>query len=152
MMNEISKLINFVIYRFSNDVLVNTISIVKTFELDANKENIYPLVNIHLKDIDVLDAVKVASFEITILQQRDIKPIKTDSKLLLNTNLIDNINETSAIASNFINYLSRFNNDLNVEINDQTTLSVLQNFGGNGLDGVQFTIDLSIHNSACADA
>lgn len=145
-MNETSKINDFVIAQFNADPLVNTISIVPTGLMDLNKENIYPLVNIDLLDIDTLDDVLVYEFRITIVQQREIKPIKTDSKLLSDSNYIDNINETQSIAQRFINVLTRQNNDDNIEIDEKSSADVLKNWRGNGLDGVQFTIELTIPN------
>ena len=115
-MNELTLLNNFVIGRFDNNPLVNTITEVKTSDIDMNKENIYPLVNLDLIDEDPLSDSLVFNYKITILQQRDIKPIKTNSKLLTNSNLLDNLNETNSIALDFINYLRWKNNDLVVEI------------------------------------
>jgi hypothetical protein len=45
-MNEIQIVYDWLIDHFSTNELVNTVSIVPTIELDQNKENIYPLVNI----------------------------------------------------------------------------------------------------------
>ena len=145
-MNELTLLNNFVIGRFDNNPLVNTITEVKTSDIDMNKENIYPLVNLDLIDEDPLSDSLVFNYKITILQQRDIKPIKTNSKLLTNSNLLDNLNETNSIALDFINYLRWKNNDLVVEIQNLSRIDFLENYKGNGLDGVQFDIDLSIYN------
>lgn len=145
-MNELTLLNDFVIGRFENNPLVNTISIVPTFDLDFNKENIYPLVNIDLTDVDIQTDALIVTYKITILQQRDIKPIKTNSKLLNDSNVLDNMNETNSIALDLINYLRWKNNDLVVEIQNLSTLTPLRNYKGNGLDGFQFDIDLSIYN------
>ncbi len=145
-MNELTLLNDFVIGRFENNPLVNTISIVPTFDLDFNKENIYPLVNVDLTDVDIQTDALIVTYKITILQQRDIKPIKTNSKLLNDSNVLDNMNETNSIALDLINYLRWKNNDLVVEIQNLSTLTPLRNYKGNGLDGFQFDIDLSIYN------
>ena len=87
------------------------------------------------------------SFEISIVQQRDKRPVKTDSKLLDDTNYIDNVNETHSIAERFINVLDRQNNNLNIELNTISKLDFLKEFSRENLDGVQFTVDLSIPNS-----
>ena len=145
-MNELTLLNDFVIGRFDLNPLVNTITIVPTFDLDFNKENIYPLVNIDMTDIDIQTDAFVVTYKITILQQRDIKPIKTNSKLLNDSNYLDNMNETNSIAADFINYLRWKNNDLVVEIQNLSRIDFLENYKGNGLDGVQFDIDLSIYN------
>ena len=145
-MNETSTINDFIIALFGENKLVNTISIVPTKSINLNKENIPPLVNIDMLSIDVQSDVLVYEFKITIVQQRDIKPRKTDSKLLEDSNYLDNINETTSIVQRFINVLTHKNNDANIEIFSQTDLDILKDWRGDGLDGVQFTIELSIPN------
>jgi len=145
-MNEISLINDYIISLFEGNNLVNTISIVNTIYIDGNKENIYPLVNIDFKNSSIEEQIVIGSFEITVVQQRDIRPIKTDSKLLNDTNYLDNINETHSIAQRFINQLTKQNNDLNIEIQSLTTLRALKEWSRENLDGFQFTIDLSIPN------
>ena len=150
-MNEVSKMYEFLIGLFNSNDLVNTISLVNTMDIDSNKENIYPLVNLDLRETETQDQAIIFSFRITILQQRDIKPIKIDSKLLSNTNYIDNLNETHSILNKVINYLVRQNNDYDIEIVQQGTNKILKEFGLSNLDGVQLDIDLAIPNegSSC---
>jgi hypothetical protein len=145
-MNETSLIYNWVIAQFQYNELVNTISIVPSSEMDTNKENIYPLVNIDLIDIDTQPDALIYNFTITIIQQRDIKPIKIDSKLLTNTNYIDNINETVSIANRFINVVEKQNNDVNIELASVSTQRVLKEWGRNLCDGVRFSVSLSIPN------
>jgi len=150
-MNEISKMYDFVIGQFQSNELVNTISLVNSMDIDANKENIYQLVNIDLRDTDVQDQAIICNFRITIVQQRDIKPVKLDSKLLSNTNYIDNVNETHSVWAKFINYVVRQNNDYNVELVSKGTEKILKEWGLSNLDGLQVDLELSIPNegSSC---
>jgi len=150
-MNEVSKMYDFLIGLFQSNDLVNTISLVNTLDIDSNKENIYPLVNLDLRETDTQDQAIIFSFIITIVQQRDIKPIKIDSKLLSNTNYVDNLNETHSIKAKFINYLNRQNNDYDIEIVSKTNEKTLKEWGLSKLDGFQFDIDLAIPNegSSC---
>jgi hypothetical protein len=145
-MNETSLIYNWVIEQFEDNELVNTISIVPTAEMDINKENIYPLVNVDLIDFDTQPDAIIYNFIITIIQQRDIKPVKIDSKLLTNTNYIDNINETGSISNRFINVVEKQNNDANIELVSVSTQRVLKEWGKGICDGVRFNISLSIPN------
>lgn len=146
-MNEITLINNWVIEQFDNNDLVNTISIVPTSTLDNNKENIYPLVNADLLTSSVEQQYIIVSFRITVLQQRDIRPKLADTKLLSDCNYLDNLNETHSIAQRFINVLLMQNNNLNIEFESKTDLTILKDWRGNGLDGVQFDISLSIPNN-----
>ncbi len=145
-MNESSLIYNFIIAEFDANDLVNTISIVPTAVIDTNKENIYPLVNVDLIDIETESDYLTYNFNITVIQQRDIKPIKLDSKLMTNTNYIDNINETVSIANRFINVVEKQNNDSNIELQSLSRLKVLKEWGTGICDGVRFDISLSIPN------
>lgn len=145
-MNESSLIYDFIIAEFDANDLVNTISIVPTAVIDTNKENIYPLVNIDLIDIETESDYLTYNFNITVIQQRDIKPIKIDSKLMTNTNYIDNINETVSIANRFINVIEKQNNDSNIELQSLSRLKVLKEWGTGICDGVRFDISLSIPN------
>lgn len=82
-MNEISKVSYFVVDKFKLNPLVNTISFEKTVEMDFNKENIYPLVN-----IDVVFAIQdgentVVKYILTAVQERDIDNESNNDKLFL---------------------------------------------------------------------
>lgn len=149
-MNELSLLNDFVIERFDLNPLVNTITIVPTIDIDANKENIYPLVNIDMVNTDIQTDAILVNYTITIVQQRELKSQKIDSKLLNDSNYLDNMNECHTIASKFINYLTWKNNDLVIEIQSQSDLKPLKNWGQAGLDGFRFDIELSIHNKGKA--
>ena len=145
-MNETSLMYNWVIDQFQDNELVNTISIVQTSEMDINKENIYPLVNVDLIDVETQPDALIYNFIITVIQQRDIKLIKIDSKLLTNTNYIDNINETVSISNRFTNVVEKQNNDSNIELVSVSTQRVLKEWGKGICDGVRFNISLSIPN------
>jgi hypothetical protein len=139
----IATLTKFIIDEFNKNDLVNTISIVQTYNLDSNKENIYPLVNIDLQETDPIGDSVVAVFEITIVQQRNSIKKVTDSKLLSDSNYLDNINETHFIAMKFINKMQFQNNIYNIEVDNISNVKILKD----ALDGVQFTINLSIPNN-----
>jgi len=146
MANEISRINKFITDEYNKNELVNTISVVPTLQLDLNKENIYPLVNIDMTNTEIEEQVITVYFTMTILQQRDTRPVKTDSKLLLDDNYIDNINETNSIAQRFINVLLTQNNEELIEIDTLSNLKILKKWKGGKLDGVQFTIQLTIPN------
>ncbi|KAF2337236.1 hypothetical protein [Flavobacterium daemonense] len=146
-MNEIYIINDWLIKEFQKNVLVNTISTLPTLQIDTNISNIYPLVNLDLLDTDITESQISANYRITIVQQRDTKAQVTDNKLLVDTNYIDNVNETHSIAHKLLNKLLRDHNDLNIEILSQSTLRQLKDWSRNSLDGVQFELELSIPNA-----
>jgi len=145
-MNELYLLTDFLINKFSENDLVNTVTLVETKHIDNNKENIYSLVNIDYLESNTLEDAIVATFLITVVQQRDIRPQKTDSKLRLDTNLIDNLGETLAIITRFLNQMRSNNFANNIELFSNTQASKLENFNKNALDGHQITIELAMAN------
>lgn len=141
---EVSIVTNFIIDKFESDSLVNTITVKPQTEIDFEKSNIYPLVNVDLTTLNPIGAVHRFTYSISIFQQRDIEPtINLDNKLL-NTNMIDNLNETYSIASRFINNIRNFYNDEDVDVFGVTDVIPSKNAFTNGLDGVTFNITLEI--------
>jgi hypothetical protein len=67
-MNEIQIVYDWLIDHFSTNELVNTVSIVPTIELDQNKENIYPLVNIDFINKETEEQAIITTFKITVIQ------------------------------------------------------------------------------------
>jgi hypothetical protein len=149
-MNEISIIMDYVIELFNSNNLVNTISTVDDEMIDANKENIYPVVNLDLQYSIIENDVIVVSLKITVVQQRDQRPVILSSKLMTDTNFIDNINETHSICQKFINYLTRKNNNKNIEIRSISNVDFLKEWRQNKLDGCVFVILLTIPNIASA--
>jgi hypothetical protein len=145
-MNELFLLTQFLVNMFGDNDLVNTISLVETKNIDNNKENIYCLVNIDYLESETLPDAIIASYLITVVQQRDIRPKKTDSKLRLDTNLVDNWAETLAVISKFLNQMRSNNFENHIELFSNTQSRKLENFNKNGLDGHQITIELAMPN------
>ncbi|MFB9079432.1 hypothetical protein ACFFLS_06060 [Flavobacterium procerum] len=145
-MNEIYLLNDWLIKEFQKNELVNTISTLPSLQIDTQLANIYPLVNLDLQDTDITESQILASYRITIVQQRDFKTSQTDNKLLTDSNYIDNVSETHSIAHKLLNKLLRDHNEWNIEITSQSTLRQLKDWSRNSLDGVQFDLELAIPN------
>jgi len=146
-MNELFLLTQFLVNMFGDNDLINTITLVESKHIDNNKENIYCLVNIDYLESETLPDAIIASYLITVVQQRDIRPQKTDSKLRLDTNLVDNWAETLSVISRFLNQMRSNNNFENhIELFSNTQSRKLENFNKNGLDGHQITIELAMPN------
>lgn len=144
-MNELSIVSNFTVDKFKSNPLVNTLAFEKTAEMDYNKENIYPLVNIDIVNSTVTDHEISILYTITIVQDRDIEPVLNNDKLF-GSNLIDNLNECHTIAVKFINELKKQNNDFDIEMTQLSNLNFLKLYNGT-LDGVRFSMTLAIENT-----
>jgi hypothetical protein len=144
-MAEISKVYKFLIDQFGANDLVHTITTVDTKHIDKNIENIYPLVNLDLLDTEIEEQLVICNFKISILQQRDTRPVNYSDKMIGQNNLIDNLNETHSVATRFIKVLDNNNNSDNIELVSMTKLDKITG-NRNNLDGFEFEISLSIPN------
>ena len=143
-----SELINYIINRFKQDSLVNTISLSDKSLIDTKKENIYPIVSISFNGISLNNAENTKNYDYTIsvLQQRDNRKVEKPSKLMADENWIDNLNECESICMNFINYVQRMELE-NINIDNLSILEPLSGYGEANLDGFQFDITFSLPNT-----
>ena len=143
-MNELSIVSDFTIDKFKSNPLVNTIAFEKTVEMDYNKENLYPLVNIDMTNSVVTDQEIGVNYIITIVEARDVDNELNNDKIY-GTNMIDNLNECHTIAVKFINEIRKQNNDYSIEMTNLSSITFLKLYEG-VLDGVRFTMTLNIDN------
>lgn len=143
-----SKVTNYIVNRFQQDEMVNTISLSDINLIDTKKENIYPLVAISFNEKDLsVDETATYDYTITVLQQRDNRKVEKPSKLMEDENWIDNLNECDSICTRFINYIRRMEIDENINIESLSVLEPLSGYGGSNLDGFRFEITLAIPNT-----
>ena len=143
-MNELSIVSDFTIDKFKSNPLVNTIAFEKTVEMDYNKENLYPLVNIDMINSVVTDQEIGVNYIITIVEARDVDNELNNDKIY-GTNMIDNLNECHTIAVKFINEIRKQNNNYLIEMTNLSSITFLKLYEG-VLDGVRFTMTLNIEN------
>ena len=144
-----SKVTNYIINRFQQDEMVNTISLSAINLIDTKKENIYPLVAISFNEavVDEEQSLIIYDYTITVLQQRDNRKVEKHSKLMEDENWIDNLNECESICVNFINYIKRMELD-NINIDSVSIeLTPLSGYGGSNLDGYSFDVGFNIPNT-----
>ena len=144
-----SKVTNYIINRFQQDEMVNTISLSAIDLIDTKKENIYPLVAISFNGsvVDEEQSLIIYDYTITVLQQRDNRKVEKPSKLMEDENWIDNLNECESICVNFINYVKRMELD-NINIDSVSIeLTPLSGYGGSNLDGYSFDVGFNIPNT-----
>lgn len=142
----INAITTYVINLFQADDMVHTISLNDNGIIDTSKENIYPLVDLNfLNKVDTDEAYSYV-FRVHVLQQRDSDRKVKASKLMADTNYLDNLGDCESIINRFVNYVRRLELDLNATI-ELTTLQKLSGYGGANLDGFTFEMTLSIPNS-----
>lgn len=152
MANQLSKSLTFIIEAFQSNTLVNTIAFRDDDVLDVEKENVYPLVNIIvLASPPPGSDIREFRLGFAVLNQRDDLKIETPSKLLTDTNYIDNIGITDSIANDFVMEIMKTHNDLDLDIVEGSLsdfVPVKKYDERNCLDGVQFECTFSTHQNS----
>lgn len=146
-MNQFYLTIDLLKQRLLNNVNVNTVIEARDGDKDLYKKNIYPLAVVNPVSADFSNSrVTFFTFEIAVLDQRDISKEPGD-KYNGNDNYIDNLNITSAIINDLVNYLRLQNNDDLIELVSVTDANKVEMSGYNLLDGFYITLKLSIPNT-----
>lgn len=131
-----NKILNYLVELLQANTLVNTISLRDDDVFDVEKSNIYPLVAMRLissikEENRVLTKI---NFQIRIV--RDFIPKAQPSKLMTDTNYIDNIAICDSIGNDLILDFHKVDNGKNIFIDTYTDFEYTTN-----LDGVNFSID-----------
>ena len=121
MANQLSSLLKLVWNTFDEMPLVNTTVFKDDNVVDVEKENVYPLVSISLLTSPA-PRLNEKEYRIAfeIFNQRDDRKIPTPSKLMLDTNYIDNIGICDTIANNFVLSFYKTHNDIDAGIVDDS--------------------------------
>jgi len=150
MANQLSVLLNHIVSVFEADPLVNTILFVDDDTLDNEKENIYPLVSLQLLPSPKPEQdLRAYTFAIEVLNQRDDIKAATTSKLMTDTNYIDNVGITDSIANNFVMEILKTHNDFDINIDEDsiTDFEPVKKDERNCLDGWKFECTFTIHQN-----
>lgn len=144
MANQVSILLNHIVSVFEANPLVNTVCFRDDNVLDVEKENIYPLVNITLTSSQKLENSQKVVLDFGIYNQRDFIPKSQPSKLMLDTNYIDNIGIVDSIGNDFIMEYLKSHNDFNIFILEYTDFEYLAKDERSSLDGVTFQVTFEL--------
>lgn len=150
MANQLSILLNFVTEVFDAMPLVNTIVFKDDDVLDVEKENIYPLVSINILTSPKPDqSFRAYRLQFDVLNQRDDSKTATPSKLMIDTNYIDNIGICDSIANNFIMEVLKAHNehDINIDEDSISDFVHIRKDERNCLDGVRFECTFITHQN-----
>ena len=127
---------------------VHTIIFGRTSERDLYKKNIYPLVHINpLSSNFNTSSVNSFTFEVAVLDQRDLSRRTEEDKYESNDNEIDNLNITHSIINRFITEFRLQNNLDEIEITNVSDATTLLMSGHHLLDGFLVNITFIIPNT-----
>lgn len=150
MSNKFNILTNHIVSIFEANALVNTISLRDDDVFDVEKENIYPLVSIRLISSPApLQDLREFRYSFEILNQRDDTKTPTPSKLLTDTNYIDNVGVCDSIGNDFILEVLKTHNDFDINIVEDSIsdFEPIQKDERNCLDGIRFECTFSLHQN-----
>jgi hypothetical protein len=150
MSNKASQLLSYIVSIYDALPLVNTISFRDDDVLDVEKQNVYPLVSIQLLSSPApLQDLREYRLGFEVLNQRDDIKISSPSKLMLDTNYIDNIGICDSIANDFIMEVLKTHNDYDITINEESIseFEPIRKDERNCLDGVKFECTFSMHQN-----
>jgi len=150
MANQLSNILNYTVSVFNSMPLVNTIVIKDDDVVDVEKENVYPLVSINLVPSPApVSDLREYKLQIEVLNQRDDRKIATPSKLMSDTNYIDNVTICDTIANNFILEIMKLHNEFDIMLDqeDISDFTFKRKDERNALDGVMFEVILYTHQN-----
>ena len=150
MSNKQSQLLTHIVSIFDAIPLVNTIVFKDDDVLDVEKENIYPLVSIVLLSSPApFEDRREFRLGFEIVNQRDDRKVASPSKLMSDTNYIDNVGICDSIGNDFLMEILKTHNDLDINIiNDGVSeFEPIRKDERNMLDGVRFEVTFSMHQN-----
>lgn len=129
------------------DINIHTIVHGLKSTMDINKKNIFPLAHLQITSSTADNQYISFTFEVAVLDIRNIsKKIVTD-KFLQNDNELDNLNTTHAVLNRLLTKLRLRNNIDKIEINNTPIITPIIFEEMNLLDGWRTEIELIIPNT-----
>ena len=150
MAGQLSNLLTKVVDVLETMPLVNTIVLKDDNVVDVEKDNIYPLVNIRLINSPAPELyARYYTLAFEVYNQRDDRKIATPSKLLNDTNYIDNIGIVDTIANNFVLEFYKSHNEFDIGIIDDgvSEFEPTAKDERNCLDGIKFKVTFFTHQN-----
>jgi hypothetical protein len=122
--------------------------------IDNVKKNIFPLAHINVLSSSVSSGIVTFTFEVAVVDIRNMSKVQVTDKFLGNDNELDNLNTCHAILNYTITKMKLRRNDEDIElVNDPQLQPILMAFT-NALDGWRCEIELQVPNvdfSVCCD-
>jgi hypothetical protein len=146
-MRDFYKVVDYLKTTLEADVNVHTITHGLRSMTDIDKKNIFPLVHLQVTSSSVLNGSVNFTFEIAVVDLRNIsKQIVTD-KFLGNDNELDNLNTCHAVLNRLVSILTNQNNEFGIQLVNAPTLQPIIFEESNLLDGWRTDLELIIPNN-----
>ena len=147
MRNAITAGLNLIVGHLNDDTRIKTIFSANEDELDFNKKDMYPMANVRINSNDF--NTNDITFEITVVDQRDVNKRQITNKLNGNDNRWDNWSLAYDVLRSVINKTEKLQNDDNISFVTSSSPLLIDNAFANGLDGYSVLITLNFPNTLC---
>ena len=145
-LNHYTELLRYVKSISDTDPFVNTTTQGITEDIDLDKANIFPILNVEVFDGGFPTNGVSFTLELTCLDIRDNnKEINTD-KFWLQDNKVDNFNTTFAVLNRMVGKMKRDFEDRDIEIEIPDSVGKLEEWGKNTLDGWVLSTTVTMPN------
>ena len=147
-MNAYSQLLNYVKLLGEADPFVNTITKTGGSDLDTQKANVFPLLDVFVTGGSFpSNAVISYTIELTCVNLRDINKEVINDKFWSQDNEVDNMNETGAVLNRIWLLMERDFASNNITAAEAPTLEPIMFEGTNIYDGWTLTFDVEVPNT-----
>jgi len=146
-MREFYKVTEYLKTTLSNDINVHTVTHGLRSMTDIDKKNIFPLVHLQVTSSTVDTSNVTFTFEIAVVDLRNIVKQPVTDKFLGNDNELDNLNTCHAILNRLVSILRNTNNEFSIDLVNSPTLQPIIFEDSNLLDGWRTDLELIIPNN-----
>jgi aspartyl aminopeptidase len=146
-MREFYKVVDYLKTTLEADVNVHTITHGLRSMTDIDKKNIFPLVHLQVTSSSVDTSNITFTFEIAVVDLRNISKAPVTDKFLSNDNELDNLNTCHAVLNRLVSILRNTNNADGIDIVNAPILQPIIFEESNLLDGWRTDLELIIPNN-----
>ena len=147
-MNAYSELLSYIKLLAENDPFVNTVTKTGGADLDTQKANVFPILDIFITG-DTFPSNAVISFNValTCINLRDINKEVINDKFFENDNEIDNHNETLAVLNRIFLLMIRDFANNNITASESPGIDKIEFEGTNIYDGWTLNMQVQVPNT-----
>ena len=146
-MREFYKVVDYLKTTLEDDINVHTITHGLRSMMDIDKKNIFPLVHLQVLSSTPNNGSVSFTFEVAVVDFRNISKQPVTDKFLSNDNELDNLNTCHAILNRLITKLINQNNEYNIQLATAPTMQPIIFEESNLLDGWRVDLELLIPNN-----
>jgi hypothetical protein len=146
-MREFYKVVDYLKTTLGNDINVHTVTHGLRSTVDIDKKNIFPLAHLQVTSSSVDSSNVTFTFEVAVVDLRNISKKPVNNKFLGNDNELDNLNTCHAVLNRLVSLLRNTNNEFGIDLVGTPSLQPIIFEDSNLLDGWRTDLELIIPNN-----